>query len=102
VYASLPAPAGLKAGAFVEGRVLTGVAEGMVVPAAAVVVRDGFPYVFTVDGERRARRVQVRTGERLGAEVEIVSGLAADARVVVDGAGFLGDGDRVRVVDAPR
>jgi RND family efflux transporter MFP subunit len=101
VYASLPAPAGLKAGAFVEGRVLTDASPGLVVPAAAVVVRDGFPYVFTVDADARAHRVRVRTGERIGAEVELLEGVTAGARVVVDGAGFLGDGDRVRVVAAP-
>jgi RND family efflux transporter MFP subunit len=100
VYASLPAPGALKAGAFVEGRVLTDASPGLVVPAAAVVVRDGFPYVFTVDAAGRARRVRVRTGERIGSEVELLDGVAAGDRVVVVGAGFLGDGDRVRVVDA--
>jgi RND family efflux transporter MFP subunit len=101
VYAELPEPGGLKAGAFVEGRVLTDASPGLVVPAAAVVVRDGFPYVFTVDASARARRVRIRTGERFGDEVEVLAGLAAGDRVVVAGAGFLGDGDRVRVVDAP-
>jgi multidrug efflux pump subunit AcrA (membrane-fusion protein) len=45
--------------------------------------------------------VRVRTGERLGALVELLEGVAAGDRVVVDGAGFLGDGDRVRVVASP-
>jgi RND family efflux transporter MFP subunit len=102
VYASLPAPGALKAGAFVEGRVLTDASPGLVVPAAAVVVRDGFPYVYTVDAQSRAHRVQVRTGERVGADFELLSGIAVGERVVVQGAGFLADGDRVRVVDAPR
>jgi multidrug efflux pump subunit AcrA (membrane-fusion protein) len=101
VYAELPEPKGLKAGAFVEGRVLTDAAPGLVVPAEAVVIRDGFPYVFTVaDGV--AKRVRIATGERLGNEVEVLDGVRAGDRVVVKGAGFLGDGDRVRVVDAPR
>jgi multidrug efflux pump subunit AcrA (membrane-fusion protein) len=87
VYAELPEPKGLKAGAFVEGRVLTDAAPGLVVPAEAVVIRDGFPYVFTVaDGV--AKRVRIATGERLGNEVEVLDGVRA--------------GDRVRVVDAPR
>jgi RND family efflux transporter MFP subunit len=60
VYAELPEPAALKAGAFVEGRVLTDASPGLVVPAAAVVVRDGYPYVFhrrpaQLGGQARAR-----------------------------------------------
>jgi RND family efflux transporter MFP subunit len=101
-YADLPAPAGLKAGAYVQGRVLTDASPGLVVPAGAVVVRDGYPYVFTVDAQARAKRVRVRTGERIGAWTEVLEGLKAGERVVVQGAGFLGDGDVVRVVDAPK
>jgi len=37
----------------------------------------------------------------MGDQIEIVSGIAADTRVVASGAGFLADGDVVRVVDAP-
>jgi RND family efflux transporter MFP subunit len=101
-YADLPEPAGLKAGAYVQGRVLTDASPGLVVPAGAVVVRDGYPYVFTVDAQSRAQRVRVRTGERVGAWIEVLDGVKASERVVVQGAGFLGDGDAVRVVDAPK
>lgn len=102
IYAELPQPAGLKAGAFVEGRVITDASPGLVVPAGAVVVRDGYPYVFTVDAKSRAHRVRVRTGERIGERVEVLEGVAAGDRVVVGGAGFLGDGDHVRVVSAAK
>jgi RND family efflux transporter MFP subunit len=99
-YADLPDPAGLKAGAYVEGRVLTDASPGLVVPSAAVVMRDGYPYVFTVDAHSHARRLRVRTGERVGSDVEVLDGVVAGDRVVVQGAGFLGDGDAVRVVAA--
>ena len=46
-------------------------------------------------------QVKVQTGRLMGDRVEIVSGLPADARVVAAGAGFLNDGDLVRLVDAP-
>jgi RND family efflux transporter MFP subunit len=101
VYAQLPEPKALKAGAFVEGRIISDASPGLVLPAAAVVVRDGYPYVFTVDARSAvAHRVRVRTGERLGSVVEILAGLQDGERVVLQGAGFLGEGDRVRVVDA--
>jgi RND family efflux transporter MFP subunit len=98
IYVDLPDPGALKAGTFVEGRIVTGAAQALMVPAAAIVQRDGYSYVFTVDSDRHARRVRVATGASSQGRVEIVSGLSAGAPVVVAGAGFLGDGDAVRVV----
>ena len=40
------------------------------------------------------------TGRRREGAVEVLEGLAAGEQVVVAGAGFLGDGDRVRVAPA--
>jgi hypothetical protein len=45
-----------------------------------------------------AHRLRVRTGERVGEVIEVLQGLKPDDRVVVQGAGFLSDGDKVRVV----
>ncbi|MGN6151422.1 MAG: efflux RND transporter periplasmic adaptor subunit, partial [Lysobacteraceae bacterium] len=101
VYADLPDPQGLTPGAYVEGRIDTGVADGRIVPVAAVVLRDGFPTVFTIDGKGLARPQRVRTGIKLDDAIELVDGPKAGTRVVVQGAGFLADGDRVRIVEAP-
>jgi len=102
IYAELPEPKALKAGAFVEGRIIHDASPGLVLPAGAVVVRDGYPYVFTVDARSSvAHRVRVRTGERVGKVVEILAGVQEGDRVVLQGAGFLGEGDHVRVVEAP-
>ena len=72
----------------------------LTLPQAAVIVRDGFGYVFVLGAEDRVRRVRVDTGRRLGERIEIVSGLDPQARVVATGGGFLADGDPVRVVAA--
>lgn len=52
-----------------------------------------------------ARRMAVLTGRRINNQIEIVEGLErghfGEVRVAVDGAGFLNDGDLVRVVDSP-
>lgn len=98
VYVDLPTPGALKAGTFVEGRIVTSVSNGLLVPTAAVVTRDGYAYVFTVDANNLAHRVRVQLGAAQGSQVEIVDGLAPGAAVVATGAGFLGDGDKVRVV----
>ena len=100
IYADLPAPGALQPGDYVEGRIVTGQGRALTVPAAAVVQRDGHAYVFTLDDKRVAHRVRVRTGARVGGRVEILEGLKAGDAVVAQGAGFLGDGDSVRVVEA--
>lgn len=102
VYVDLAASvgaSGLKAGQFARGEFEAGQVEGLMLPQSAVVLRDGFSWVFTVAADQKVRQVKVVTGRREGERVEITSGLPPDARVVASGAGFLSDGDTVRVVD---
>jgi HlyD family secretion protein len=101
--APLPGPASgsARAGMFARGEFDLGATPALTVPQPAVVVRDGFSYVYRVNADNRVSQVKVQTGRLAGDRVEIVGGLPADARVVAAGAGFLNDGDLVRVVDAP-
>jgi RND family efflux transporter MFP subunit len=102
VYVELAAgvgASGLKAGQFARGEFEAGQAEGLMLPQSAVVLRDGFSWVFTVSSDQKVRQMKVVTGRRDGERVEVTAGLPADARVVASGAGFLSDGDTVRVVD---
>lgn len=105
VYVDLPpsmsANAPLKAGMFASGRFEFGATNALTVPQQAVAVRDGFSYVFRLNRDSRVSQLKVTTGRRLGDRVEIVGGLAADAPIVISGAGFLNDGDLVRNVAAP-
>lgn len=100
VYADLPEPGPLKQGVYLEGRIVTGSGRALMVPSAAVVQRDGHSYVFTLKDAQSVQRRRVRTGQTAQGMVEIVQGLKDGERVVAQGAGFLGDGDRVRVVAA--
>ncbi|WP_298574354.1 efflux RND transporter periplasmic adaptor subunit [uncultured Luteimonas sp.] len=99
IYADLPEPGGLRAGMFAQGRIALGRAQAMLIPVEAVVRRDGRAYVFTVGDDSRARERGIEVGPTHGERIEVRSGLPADARVVARGAGFLGDGDLVRVVE---
>ena len=63
--------------------------------------KPGFNYLLLLQPDNRVAQLKVETGRRVGDRVEITTALPADARVVVQGAGFLNDGDLVRVVDAP-
>ena len=100
VYADLPDPGPLRAGMFAQGRIALGRASALLVPRDAVVYRDGRAYVFTVDDGNRVRERGIEAGSAHGDAVEVRSGLAASDRVVARGAGFLGDGDLVRVVES--
>ena len=100
VYADLPAPGMLRAGMFAKGKLKVGQSSALLVPVEAVVRRDGRAYVFVVDTESRARERPIESGTTVDDAVEVRSGLRADERVVGRGAGFLADGDLVRVVTA--
>ncbi len=91
----------LRAGMYARGEFDLGSAPGLTVPQQAVVVRDGFSYVFRLNADNRASQVKVRTGRRHGERVEIIEGIAPDAVLALDGAGFLNDGDLVRRADGP-
>jgi RND family efflux transporter MFP subunit len=98
----LPAPeqAGhAKAGMFARGEFDLGTSNGLTVPQQAVVMRDGFSYVFRLNPDGRVSQVKVQTGRRIADRVELLDGLQPDAVVAASGAGFLNDGDLVRVVD---
>jgi RND family efflux transporter MFP subunit len=103
VYVDLPVAAtgnGLRAGTFARGEFALGRARAMSLPQSAVVLRDGFAYVFRLDGANKVAQTKVTLGQRLGDRIEVASGIAPETRVVASGAGFLTDGDLVRVVDA--
>lgn len=101
VYVDLPASAvnaGARAGMFANGRFETGKATGLSLPQSAVLLRDGFSYVFTVNAQGVVSQVKVSVGRRQADRIEITQGLTADTQVVASGVGFLTDGDTVRVV----
>ncbi len=102
VYADLLRPGPLRAGMFASGRVVFGTGQALVIPGEAVVRRDGRAYVYVVNAQRRARERRIETGATAGADIEVRQGLRPGERVVARGAGFLSDGDVVRIVDAPR
>lgn len=97
VFADLPRHAELKAGTFARGRFLLGESQALTVPAQAIVVRDGHNYVFVVGADNKAGQRKVETGRRVGERVELLQGLKAEEAVAVQGAGFLNDGDLVKV-----
>jgi RND family efflux transporter MFP subunit len=95
-----PAAGSARAGMFARGEFDLGAVPTLTVPQQAVAVREGFSYVFRVNPDSRVSQLKVQVGRIAGDRLEVVSGLAPDARIVASGAGFLNDGDLVRLVDA--
>lgn len=85
-------------GIFVHGEVSLGTQEVMTVPSSAVVDRHEHSCVFLVEGNKVYSR-SVSCGERFGDFVEVSCGIKPGERVVVSGAGFLKDGDVVRIAE---
>jgi len=100
VYVDLLGPIGsARAGMYAKGEITLGQSQAMTVPQTAVVLRDGFNYVFTVGAHNKVTQSKVQTGRLSGERLEILSGLKSDAMVVVSGGAFLNHGDTVRVVN---
>ena len=101
VYVELEPKGGASAGMFASGEIEIGRGKVLTVPQNAVLLRDGFSYVFRLAQDERVTQTKVLAGQRSGDRVAIISGLEPDAEVVATGVGFLSDGDRVHVVAAP-
>ena len=96
VKLDLPAAPAVRAGQF--GRVAMPVGEttALRIAASAVVDRGQMELVAVVDQGHAHLRL-VKTGKRIGNEVEVVSGLSAGEQVVVNGAEAIIDGQPVSV-----
>lgn len=102
VYADLVPGSHARAGMYANGQVVVAETSALIVPAEAVVIRDGRTYVVKLVDESATPAVAlqpVTLGRRRGDEIEIVGGLTGAETLVNAGAGFLSDGDFVRVAD---
>ena len=85
---------------YVGGEIATGRSSALVVPAEAVVIRDGQNHVIEIVGAGETPKVRLRRvtpGRRNGDGIEIVEGLKGNERVVRRGGAFLNEGDVVRL-----
>jgi len=106
VKIDLPPSEFLRSGMFLRASISTATAQGLKVPAKAILPQpDGSSIVYKLVGEDKVQAQPVEVGEISGgavgdltaAKVEVKKGLKAGDRVVISGAGYLKDGDRVKV-----
>lgn len=96
VKLDLPGTIGLRAGQFGRVAMPVGETSALRVPATALVQRGQMELVFIInDGGAQLRLV--KTGKRIGNEVELVSGVSAGERIVVENAAGLVDGQPLTV-----
>lgn len=100
VYADIEPGGAARAGMYAKGSVVLAQSPAITVPAVSVVIRDGRSYVPKLAAGDRIDLQAVTVGRRQGDAVEIVAGIAVGDQVAVEGAGFLNDGDVVRVASA--
>lgn len=106
IYVDLPVNSTAKAGMFAKGEFVLGKSSSLTLPQQALVLRDGFTYVFVVKNghdpkgrdNKAVQQVKVQTGRRIGNLVEIISGLEPNQQLVATGGAFLSDRDLVKVV----
>ena len=72
------------------------IAPAVIVPKPAVRSVDGASIVFVLNEDRVERRA-IKVGLENGDQVEVLSGVRAGERVVVDGPPTLKDGDKVKI-----
>ena len=87
----------LKPGMFATASISGGAPASLTVPQQAIVYRTDQSGVYVIDATSHVHFRPVKTGERAGDAVEVLAGLTPGQRVVAQGAGFLTDGDLVRV-----
>ncbi len=95
----------IKAGMYARVRLITeSVKDAIVVPAAAIVTRDGSPYLFVVSSQKsgsspaKVRLCAVERGILVDNKTEITKGLIAGDEIVVKGQNLLNDGASVNIV----
>lgn len=96
VKLDLPTTPSLRAGQFGRAAMPVGETSALRAPASAMVQRGQMELVFVVVNDHAQLRI-VKTGKHIGNEVELVSGVDAGERVVVDGAGNLVDGQPLTI-----
>ncbi len=97
VYVDLPTTQAVRMGMFLKGEFDLGQKSALTIPQTALLLRDGFSYVFIVDQQNRVSQQKVSVGRRVGDRVEILDLANSNVKLVSSGTGFLTDGDLVTV-----
>ena len=100
-----PPDSRIKVGMYARVRLVTdSVKDAIVIPNAAMIMRDGKPYVFVVanqqEGKKNAtvRLQSVKVGISVDNKTEIADGLSAGDEIIIKGQSLLNDGPQVNII----
>ncbi len=91
----------LRPGMLMSVALLVAERDALAVPESALVSQGDKRFVFRIDAENKAQRVEVKTGLVLPGRVEILDGLAEGDRVVIQGTNKVVPGQPVAIDGAP-
>ena len=101
----VPPDSRIKVGMYSRVQLVTdSVKDAIVIPNAAIVMRDGKPYVFVVanhkEGKKNAsvRLQSVKVGISVDNKTEITEGLSAGDEIIIKGQSLLNDGAQVNII----
>jgi membrane fusion protein, multidrug efflux system len=97
VKIDLPALAALRSGSFGRARFSSGQQQAITIPLRAIAERGQLISVFVVDDSGIARLRLIKIGKAHGDRVEVLSGLSAGERIVVDPEA-VSDGNRIETL----
>ena len=100
LYVQLPKNPQVLSGMYARGEIHLTDSPAITVPGQAIVIKDGHPFVFVLQPNKVVKQTSIQIGRTRGSQVEISQGISRNDVIVVNGAGFLTDGARVKVTAA--
>jgi RND family efflux transporter MFP subunit len=100
-YVDLTLEPALSPGMYVTGSIALGESKALTLPLDAVMMRDGFSYVFVVGANNVVTQKRITVGRVMADALEVNDGVSETDQIVYSGAGFLHDGDHVAVANTP-
>ncbi len=94
---TVPWASGLRPGMFATGHIDAGSQDALIMPQGAVVYVQNAAAVYVVGPDSHVHLHKVTTGARQGDDVVVTSGVSEGDRVITTGAGFLNEGDLVKL-----
>lgn len=99
VYVDLESNAFALSGMFVEGELQGKSHSYLTLPQSAIIMRDGFYYVFKIVEDHSVVQTKVTIQAHQNNQVAILTGISENDLLVASGVNFLKDGDIVHIVE---
>jgi RND family efflux transporter MFP subunit len=91
----------LKAGLTARIRITSDIIPNTIlIPQSTILYRENNKEVFIIDADNKAQRRIVQLGINVGADVQVLSGLAPKDRLVITGGQYLTQGDTVMIASS--